>query len=105
MLISYIIDAFKDLATLIGLPFFTVLLAFFILIVELFVFGVLVLFAVWRMRKEMIDINRKIELLAKPPEKKPEKETTKEFEKKPEREIEEAPEKESEKKKYRYRWK
>jgi hypothetical protein len=97
MLISYIIDAFKDLSRLTGLPFFIVLMGFFIVIVELFILGVIMLFAVWRIRKEMIDLNRKIDLLAQPPEKEPEKE--------PERELEEESEKEPEKKKYRYRWK
>jgi hypothetical protein len=97
MILSYIIDAFKDLARLTGLPFFIVLMSLFIVIVELFILGVIMLFAVWRIRREMIDLNRKIDLLAQPPEKEPEKE--------PDREIEEASEKEPERKQYRYRWK
>jgi len=97
MLISYIFDAFKDLANLTGLPFFIVLMGFFIVIVELFILGVIMLFAVWRIRKEIIDLNRKIDSFARSPEKEPEKE--------PEGEIEAASEKETEKKKYRYKWK
>ena len=101
MLIWDLIGVLKDLATLIGLPFFTVLLGFFILALELFVFGVIVLFAVCRIRKEMIDMNRKIDLLVELPEKEPEKE----YEKGPDKESEEELEKEPEKKKYRYKWK
>ena len=97
MLISYIFDAFKDLANLTGLPFFIVLMGFFIVILELFILGVIMLFAVWRIRKEIIDLNRKIDSFARSPEKEPEKE--------PEGEIEAASEKETEKKKYRYKWK
>ncbi len=97
MLISDIIAAVKDLATLIGLPFFTVLLGFFILAVELFGLGVLMLFVVWRIRKEMIVMNRKIDLLVELPEKGPDKESQKE--------SEEELEKEPEKKKFRYKWK
>ena len=120
-MISYIFDAFKDLASLTGLPFFIVLMGFIIVIVELFILGVIMLLAVWRIRKEIIDLNRKIDSFALPPEKEPEKEPEREIEgaseKKPEKEIEAASEKESEKeieeesekepekKKYRYRWK
>jgi hypothetical protein len=109
MLISYIIDAFKDLSRLTGLPFFIVLMGLFIVIVELFILGVIMLFAVWRIRKEIIDLNRKIDLLAQPPEKEPDKEPEREIEaaseKESEKEIEEASEKETEKEKYRYKWK
>ena len=101
MLIWDLIGALEDLATLIGLPFFTVLLGFFILALELLVFGVIILFAVCRIRKEMIDMNRKIDLLVQPPEKEPEKEPVKESPK----ESEKEPEKEPKKKKYRYKWK
>jgi hypothetical protein len=97
MLISDIISALKDLATLIGLPFFTVLLGFFILAVELFGLGVLMLFVVWRIRKEMIVMNRKIDLLVELPEKGPDKESQKE--------SEEELEKDPEKRKFRYKWK
>lgn len=109
MLFSDLIRILKDLATLIGLPFFTVLMGFFILAVELFILGVFVLFAVWRIRKEMINLNRKIDLLAPPLEKGSEiecaKEPKKESGKESERELEKKPEKEPEKKKYRYKWK
>jgi hypothetical protein len=113
MLVSDLITALKDLATLIGLPFFTVLMGFFILAVELFVLGVFVLFALWRVRKEMINLNRKIDLLAPPLEKgseiesakEPKNEIKKESGKESERELEKKPEKEPEKKKYRYKWK
>ncbi len=91
MLISDIIAAVKDLATLIGLPFFTVLLGFFILSVELFGLGVFMLFVVLRIRKEMIDMNRKIDLLVQPPEKEPEKEPVKESPKESEEELENEP--------------
>ena len=101
MLISDLIGALEALATLIGLPFFTVLMGFFILSVELFVLGVFILFAVWRIRKEMIYLNRKIDLLAQQHEKEPKKEIEKEIEKEPEK----KPENESEKKKFRYKWK
>ena len=101
MLISDLIGALEALATLIGLPFFTVLMGFFILSVELFVLGVFMLFAVWRIRKEMIYLNRKIDLLAQQHEKEPKNEIEKEIEKKPEK----KPEKEPEKKKFRYKWK
>ena len=97
MLISDIITALKDLATLIGLPFFSVLLGFFILMVELFGLGVLMLFVVWRIRKEMIVMNRKIDLLVELPEKGPDKESQKE--------SEEELEKDPEKRKFRYKWK
>ena len=117
MLFSDLISALEDLATLIGLPFFTVLMGFFILAVELFVLGVFVLFAVWRIRKVMINLNRKIDLLAPLLEKgseiesaiEPKNELKKESGKESERELEkkpeEEPEKEPEKKKYRYKWK
>ena len=113
MLISDLIGALEALATLIGLPFFTVLMGFFILSVELFVLGVFILFAVWRIRKEMINLNRKIDLLAPLLEKGSEIESAKEPKnelkkgsgKESERELEKKPEKEPEKKKYRYKWK
>jgi hypothetical protein len=105
MLFSDLISALEDLATLIGLPFFTVLMGFFILAVELFVLGVFVLFAVWRIRKEMINLNRKMDQLVRLSEKKPEKESEEESEKEPRKVPEEEPEKEPEKKKYRYKWK
>jgi flagellar biosynthesis component FlhA len=109
MLISYIFDAFKNLASLTGLPFFIVLMGFFIVTVELFLLGVIMLFAVWRIRKEIIDLNRKIDSFARPPEKEPEKEAEREIEaaseKESEKEIEAASEKETEKKKYSYKWK
>ena len=93
MLISDLIGALEALATLIGLPFFTVLMGFFILSVELFVLGVFMLFAVWRIRKEMIVMNRKIDLLVELPDKESQKESEEELEKEPE------------KKKFRYKWK
>jgi hypothetical protein len=105
MLFSDLISALEDLATLIGLPFFTVLMGFFILAVELFVLGVFVLFAVWRIRKEMINLNRKMDQLVRLSEKKPEKESEEESEKEPRKVPEEEPKKEPEKKKYRYKWK
>ena len=109
MLVSDLITALKDLATLIGLPFFTVLMGFFILAVELFVLGVFVLFALWRVRKEMINLNRKMDQLVrlseKKPEKEPEEESKKEPRKVPEEEPEKEAEKEPEKKKFRYKWK
>ncbi len=105
MLISDLIGALEALATLIGLPFFTVLMGFFILSVELFVLGVFMLFAVWRIRKEMIYLNRKIDLLVELPEKEPEKESEKEPVKESQKESEKEPEKEPEKKKFRYKWK
>jgi hypothetical protein len=107
------LEIIKDLIRLIGWPFFTVLLGFVILIVELFVFGVLMLFTVLRIRKEMINMNRKMDRLVQLSEKKPEKELQKEPEKEskkeprkePERELGKEPEEEHEKKKYRYKWK
>ena len=113
MLFSDLLRALEDLATLIGLPFFTVLMGFFILAAELFVLGVMVLFALWRVRKEMINLNRKIDLLFPPLKKGPEIESTKETQNElkkesgrgSERELEKKPEKESENKKYRYKWK
>ncbi len=105
MLISDLIGALEALATLIGLPFFTVLLGFFILAVEPFVLGVFMLFAVWRIRKEMIYLNRKIDLLVELPEKEPEKESEKGPDKESQKESEEELEKEPEKKKFRYKWK
>ena len=105
MLISDLIGALEALATLIGLPFFTVLMGFFILSVELFVLAVFMLFAVWRIRKEMIDMNRKIDLLVELPEKEPEKESEKGPDKESQKESEEVPEEEPEKKKFRYKWK
>ena len=109
MLISDLIGALEALATLIGLPFFAVLMGFFILSVELFVLGVFMLFAVWRIRKEMIYLNRKIDLLAQQHEKEPKNEIEKESEKGPDKESqkesEEELEKEPEKKKFRYKWK
>jgi choline-glycine betaine transporter len=99
MLVSDLITALKDLATLIGLPFFTVLMGFFILAVELFVLG----------RKEMINLNRKMDQLVRLSEKKPEKESEEESKKEPRKVPEEEPEKEAEKepekKKFRYKWK
>jgi hypothetical protein len=105
MLISDIIGALEALATLIGLPFFTVLVGFFLLALELFVLAVIILLAVWRIRKEMIYLNRKIDLLVQPPEKEPEKEPVKESPKESEKETEKEPKKEPEKKKFRYKWK
>ena len=117
MLFSDLIRALKDLATLIGLPYFTVLMGFFILTVELFVLGVFVLFAVWRIRKEMINLNRKFDFLAQSMEKGSEIESAKEpknelkkesggeYDNEPENEPDKKPEKEPEKKKYRYKWK
>jgi hypothetical protein len=104
MLISDLIGVLEALATLIGLPFFTVLMGFFILTVELFVLGVFMLFAVWRIRKEMINMNRKIDLLVQSPEKEPEKEPVKESPKESEKEPEKQPDNELKKKKYRYKW-
>jgi hypothetical protein len=109
MLISDIITALKDLATLIGLPFFTVLMGFFVLAVELFGLGVLMLFVVCRIRKEMINMNRKIDLLIQLPEKEAEKGPDKESQKESGEELEKEPEKQPDnklkKKKYRYKWK
>lgn len=111
MVISDLIGILEFLANLIGLPFLSVLIGFFILSVELFLLGLLMLLAVWRIRKEMINLNRKIELLSHSPENgfeiEPGKETKQEFEKEAKNEIEtEAqPDKELVKKKYRYKWK
>ena len=105
MLVSDLITALKDLATLIGLPFFTVLMGFFILAVELFVLGVFVLFAVWRIRKEMINLNRKMDQMVRLSGKNSEKEPEKESKKEPRKVPEEESEKEPEKKKFRYKWK
>jgi hypothetical protein len=111
------LEIIKDLISLIGWPFFTVLLGFVILIVELFVFGVLMLFTVLRIRKEMINMNRKMDRLVQLSEKKPETETGKEPQKESQKEPRKEPEieqgkqpeaeyeKEHEKKKYRYKWK
>jgi FtsZ-interacting cell division protein ZipA len=84
-------------------------MGFFILAVELFVLGVFVLFALWRVRKEMINLNRKMDQLVRLSEKKPEKESEEESKKEPRKVPEEEPEKEAEKepekKKFRYKWK
>jgi hypothetical protein len=100
-----ILEITKDLISVIGWPFFIVLMGFFLLALELFVFGVIILFAVWRIRKEMINLNRKIDLLAQPHEKEPEKESEKGPNKEYQKESEEELEKEPEKKKFRYKWK
>ena len=113
MVISDLIGILEFLANLIGLPFLSVLIGFFILSVELFLLGLLMLLAVWRIRKEMINLNRKIELLSHPPENgleiEPNKETNKEFGKETKKEIEKEtdaqPDNELGKKKYRYKWK
>jgi hypothetical protein len=113
MLISDFIGILKFLANLIGLPFLSVLIGFFILSVELFLLAFLMLLAVWRIRKEMINLNRKIEVLSHPPENGSEIETDKETEKgfgkesknEIEKEIEAQPGHELGKKKYRYKWK
>ena len=105
MTFSDIIGLLEALATLIGLPFFTVLVGFFLLALELFVLGVIILFAVWRIRKEMIVMNRKIDLLVEQPEKEPVNESQKESEKELEKEPEKLPDNELKKKKYRYKWK
>jgi hypothetical protein len=105
MLLSDIITALKDLSTLIGLPFFTVLMGFFVLAVELFGLGVLMLFVVCRIRKEMINMNRKIDLLVQLPEEEGEKEAEKRPDKESQKESEEELEKELGKKKFRYKWK
>jgi ABC-type nickel/cobalt efflux system permease component RcnA len=97
------------LANLIGLPLLSVLMGFFILALELFVLGIIILFAVWRIRKEMIDMNRKIDLLAQAPQ----KEFKKEPSHKPDQELMKVSDNESEahsekvlkKKRYRYKWK
>ena len=78
-------------------PCYQSLMGFFIVIVELFILGVITLFAMRRIRKELIGLNRKIDLFAQPSEQRPEKG--------PERKSEELSEKDPEKKKYRYRWK
>jgi hypothetical protein len=80
-------------------------LGFFILAIELFGLGVFMLFVVWRIRKEMIVMNRKIDLLLQPPEEEPEKEPEKGPDKESQKESEEQLEKEPEKKKFRYKWK
>ena len=113
MIFSDLIRLLEAFATLIGLPFFTVLMGFFILAVELFLLGVFVLFAVWRIRKEMIHVNRKIDLLvetsAQESEKKAEKDSVNKSPKESEEEFEKEPQNRSDdklkKKKYRYKWK
>jgi hypothetical protein len=113
MLISDLIGILEFLANLIGLPLLSVLICFFILALELFVLGIIFLFAVWRIRKEMIDMNRKIDLLAQPPQ----KESKKEPDHKPDQELMKVSDNESDnepeahsekvlkKKRYRYKWK
>lgn len=101
MLISDFIGILEYLTNLIGLPFFSVLMGFLILALELFVFGVIILFAVRRIRKEMIGMNRKIDILIHLAEKEPAKKPVKESQIEPGKE----PEKEPESKKYRYKWK
>ena len=101
MIISDFIGILEYLTNLIGLPFFSVLMGFLILALELFVFGVIILFAVRRIRKEMIGMNRKIDILIHLAEKEPAKKPVKESQIEPGKE----PEKETESKKYRYKWK
>jgi hypothetical protein len=113
MVISDLIGILEFLANLIGLPFLSVLIGFFILSVELFLLGLLMLLAVWRIRKEMINLNRKIELLSHPPEngskiehdKEIEEEFGKETRNEIKKETEAQPDNELGKKKYRYKWK
>jgi hypothetical protein len=109
MIFSDIIGVLEALATLIGLPFFAVLVGFFFLAAELFVLGVIILIAVWRIRKEMINFNRKIDLLVEQPEKEPGKEPVNESQKESEKDLVKEPEKlpdnDFKKKKYRYKWK
>lgn len=113
MIISDLIGSLEALATLIGLPFFSVLVGFFILSIELLVLGIFMLFTVLRIRKEMIVMNRKINLLARPFEKgaeiefskEPKNELKKESSQESEREPEKGPKNELKKKKYRYKWK
>ena len=75
--------------------------------------GLLMLMAVWRIRKELINLNCKIDLLTQPSkiesEKETEKEPQKEFGQVSKNEVEKEPEaqddNELEKRKYRYKWK
>ena len=92
-MLSEIIGAFKDLARLVGLPMFTVLIGFFILIIEIFIFGVLMLFELWRIKEKMIDLNCKTSLPVQSLQNEPENERGKEIENEPK------------KKKHRYKWK
>jgi len=109
MIISDIFGALEALANLIGLPFFAVLMGFMLLSIELFVLTVFMLFAVWRIRKEMINMNRKIDLMVQPSAKGAEIEYEKGLEtasgKDLRKETEKQPDNEIKKKKYRYKWK
>ena len=113
MLIYDLVGLLEFLTNLIGLPFLSVLIGFFILVVELFLLGLLMLMAVWRIRKELINLNCKIDLLTQPSkiesEKETEKEPQKEFGQDSKNELEKEPEaqadNELEKGKYRYKWK
>ena len=113
MLTSDFIGILEFLANLIGLPFLSVLIGFVILAIELFLLGLLMLIGVWRIRKEMINLNRKMDLLTQMSENgsevEPQKETEKEFgresKNKIETETEASSDTELEKKKYRYKWK
>lgn len=71
MSISGVISAFKNLATATGLPLLIVLLGFAILVIFFYIYGIRMPLAVLRIRKEIIDMNRKIGQPDESQEKKP----------------------------------
>ena len=73
MSISEVISAFKALATATGLPLLIVLFGFAILVIVFYIYGIRMPLAVLRIRKEIIDMNRKIGQPDESQEKEPEK--------------------------------